>query len=238
MKDKIKNFLLFLKYGYKSNSTRYKKYLTNKGIKVGNETYFHSPWTINIDTQRPWMIEIGDNVCITEGVTILQHGYDWCVLQKKYGEVLGSCGKVKIGNNVFIGVKTTILKGAQIGDNVIIGANSLVNKKLEANAVYAGNPAKYIMSIDEYMEKRKKRQLEEVELLITEYYNHYKKYPNKELLREFFWLFEPRDKKLNHIFEEVNQLGGNEEFSTNIFKSTKPIFNGYEKFLEYIKGKQ
>ena len=34
------------------------------------------------------MIEIGDNVSITEGVTILTHGYDWSVFKGKYGDVL------------------------------------------------------------------------------------------------------------------------------------------------------
>lgn len=48
---------------------------------------------MKIDTQRLWMIKIGNNVCFASGVTILQHGYDWCILQKKYGQVLGSCGK-------------------------------------------------------------------------------------------------------------------------------------------------
>lgn len=47
---------------------------------------------------------------LQHGVSILQHGYDWAILQKKYGEVLGSSGKVIIGDNVFIGTKTTILK--------------------------------------------------------------------------------------------------------------------------------
>lgn len=120
MNKNIKNILLKIKYGYKATSDAYAKYLKSKGIKIGNNVKFYSPWTINIDTQRGWMIEIGDNVHITMGTTILQHGYDWCVLQKKYGDVLGSCGKVKIGNNVFIGVNCTILKGADIGDNIII----------------------------------------------------------------------------------------------------------------------
>ena len=171
--EKIKKIILFLKYGYKSHSKSYKKYLRKKGIKIGDNTYFYSPWSINIDTQRPWMVEIGDNVHITAGVTVLQHGYDWAVIQKKYGEVTGSSGKVKIGNNVFIGTKTTILKGVTIGDHVIIGANSLVNKNLPDNGVYAGNPARFIMTLDEYYQKRKNEQLSEAKQLVQEYYKYY-----------------------------------------------------------------
>lgn len=237
MKKRIKELILFFKYGYKSTSQKYYKYLAKKGIKLGKNVKFYSPWTINIDTQRPWMIEIGDNVHITLGVTILQHGYDWCVLQKKYGDVLGSCGKVKIGNNVFIGVNTTILKGAEIGDNVIIGANSLVNKKLESNGVYAGSPARYISSLDEYYEKRKKKQEEEAKKLVKEYKKRYGKYPPKETLREFFWLFEPRENNENLCkeFKDVFLLEGNKNKSTKRFMETENKFNGYEKFLEVIE---
>ena len=102
------------------------------------------------------MIDIGDDVKITRGVTILTHGYDLAVLRNVYDHTLGSSGAVKIGNNVFIGVHSTILKGVTIGNNVIIGAGSLVNKDIPDNCVAAGVPAKVIMSLDDYYEKRKK----------------------------------------------------------------------------------
>lgn len=128
---------LFL-FGHKSSSERYVAWLRKQGVKVGDHTHFYTPWEISVDAQRPWMIEIGSHVHITMGCTILQHGYDWAVLQKKYGEVLGSYGKAKIGNNAFIGQKTIVLKGVQIGDNVIVGAKSLVNRPLAPNGVYVG----------------------------------------------------------------------------------------------------
>lgn len=86
------------------------------------------------------MIEIGDNVSITEGVTILTHGYDWSVFKGMYGDVFGSAEHVKIGDNVFIGINSTILKGVTIGSNVVIGANSLINKDVPDNCVVVGNP--------------------------------------------------------------------------------------------------
>lgn len=233
----IKKLALYIKYQYKGSSKSYYNYLKKKGIKLGENVRFYSPWSISVDIQRPWMIEIGDNVHITSGVKILQHGYDWAVLQKEFGEVLGSCGKVRIGNNVFIGVNTTILKGTEIGDNVIIGANSLVNKKCKSNSVYAGNPARYIMSIEEYYEKRKEKQLEEATLLVTEYYKKYQKYPPKDILREFFWLFENRKSKLCDSFENVLDLENNGKKSRKVFYETKPMFKGYDEFLKYIQNK-
>lgn len=233
MKDKIKTFLLYLKYNYKATSKSYVYYLRKKGIKIGENTNFYSPWTISVDIQRPWMIEIGDNVHITSGCNILQHGYDWAVIHKLYGEVLGSSGKVRIGNNVFIGTKTTILKGVTIGDNVIIGANSLVNKDLKSNGVYAGNPARFIMSIDNYYEKRKNKQLIEAKELVKEYFKVYKEIPKKELLREFFWLFENKEEDLIEEYKKVICLSGNSKESYVKFKENKPIFKDYNEFLKF-----
>ena len=53
-------------------------------------------------------------------------------------------GGVKIGKNVWIGTKSTILDGVTIGDNAIIGAHSLVREDVPAGSVVAGTPAKLI----------------------------------------------------------------------------------------------
>jgi acetyltransferase-like isoleucine patch superfamily enzyme len=51
---------------------------------------------------------------------------------------------VNVGNNVWIGYGACILRGVTVGDNAIIGANSVVTKDVAANAVVAGLPAKVI----------------------------------------------------------------------------------------------
>ncbi len=60
---------------------------------------------------------------------------------------LQSKGEVKIGNNVWIGDKVAVLAGVTIGDNVVIGANSVVTRDVPSNCVVAGIPAKVIKSM-------------------------------------------------------------------------------------------
>jgi acetyltransferase-like isoleucine patch superfamily enzyme len=54
---------------------------------------------------------------------------------------------VKIGDNVFIGTRSIILKGVTIGENSIIGAGSVVTSDIPANSIAAGNPAKVIRAL-------------------------------------------------------------------------------------------
>ncbi len=58
--------------------------------------------------------------------------------------ILFSKGPVIIGNNVWIGEKAAIMPGVVIGDNVIVGANSVVTKSIPANCIVVGCPAKII----------------------------------------------------------------------------------------------
>ena len=54
---------------------------------------------------------------------------------------------VIIGNNVWIGGNVNVLPGVTIGDNVVIGAGSVVNKDIPSNSVAVGNPCKVIKEI-------------------------------------------------------------------------------------------
>lgn len=76
----------------KYNSETYLNYLRRRGAKIGERTVIFAPDRTIIDMTRPWLIDIGNDVQITAGVTILTHGYDWAVLKGVYGEILGSGG--------------------------------------------------------------------------------------------------------------------------------------------------
>lgn len=234
----IKDFLKTIIYGSKANSDSYIDYLRSKGMSIGNNTTIYVPTKTSIDETRPWMIEIGNNVNITEGVTILTHGYDWSVFKVKYGDVLGSAGKVTIGNNVFIGMNVTILKGVTVGDNCIIGAGSVLTSGgvYPENSVIVGNPGRVIGNIDSYREKIISRQLKEAVECYKSYKNSFNKVPPQEIFREFFWLFGERDEsKLSGAFFDIMHLEGNYELSLKRWSDTKPTFDSYEEFVSYCE---
>ena len=230
----INKIIRRLFYGNKADSKAYIEYLRGLGMKIGEETTIYVPTKTQIDITRPWLITIGSNVKITEGVTILTHGFDWSVLKGVYGDILGSEGGVAIGNNVFIGMKSTILKGVHIGNNVIIGANSLVNKDIPDNCVAAGNPCKVIMGLEEYHEKRKASQVAEAKELVQLYRERYGREPDEKALHEFFWLFTDGNDELPECWESMMKLGGNYEYTKEQFKKNNKKFKDMDEFLKQI----
>ena len=54
----------------------------SQGAKIGERVNIYAPNKTLIDMTRPWLIDIGNDVQITEDVTILTHGYDWAVLKR------------------------------------------------------------------------------------------------------------------------------------------------------------
>lgn len=70
--------------------------------------------------------EAGKNLRIGPGVVVGRNGIDFPV----------------IGNNVFIAANSTVIGNIKIGDNVIVGAGSVVTSDLPSNGIYFGNPAK------------------------------------------------------------------------------------------------
>ena len=57
-------------------------------------------------------------------------------------------GAPTFGNNVYIASNSTVVGGVHIGDNVIVGAGSVVTQDLPGNGVYVGNPARFIKPVD------------------------------------------------------------------------------------------
>jgi serine acetyltransferase len=204
-------------------------------VSIGNDCTIYSPKNTTIDVQYPSLISIGDNVKIAQGVIILTHDFSWSVIKRKTGAIFGACGKVEIGNNVFIGMNSVILRNVKIGDNVIIGAGSIVSKDLQSNGVYAGNPARFIMSVDDFIKKREGRQLEEAVCLAKAYYERFNKKPNPEIFHEFFMLFSNEEQvKSNKCFSNKMDLCGNRDDSFEYIKKNNiQKFKSFDDFWDY-----
>lgn len=139
---KLKSF--YRKYFW--SCEKYAKYI---GVKIGENCkiatiYFGS---------EPYLIEIGNHVQITQDVRFSSHG-GARVLREEYPEC-DFFGKIKIGNNVYIGNSSIILPGVVVGDNVLIGAGSIVTKSIPDGMIVAGNPARIVGETKDFVEKIK-----------------------------------------------------------------------------------
>lgn len=128
--------------------------LIKRGLKIGEN--FGRMGGVIIDPIHCYHITIGDNVTLAPRVHILAH--DSCTYH-----FLGKtrAANVTIGNDVFVGAGSIILPGVHIGNRVIIGAGSVVSKDIPDNSVAAGNPARVISGIDEYLKKEQSKMIPE-----------------------------------------------------------------------------
>ncbi|MBC8032767.1 MAG: acyltransferase [Chitinophagaceae bacterium] len=94
-------------------------------------------------------IEIGNDVMIGASCRIWDtdfHPLD-PVLRAQTPNENFKTAPVTIGNNVFIGAFSIVLKGVSIGDNSVIGAGSVVTRSVPANEIWGGNPAVFIKKL-------------------------------------------------------------------------------------------
>lgn len=101
-----------------------------------------------IDTLFPQFVEIGDFFISAPGSVILAHDASPLYFSGKY-----RVQKTKIGNKVFLGANSVVLPGVTIGDNVIIGACTIVTRDVPSNSVVIGNPGRVVGAPNEYCDK-------------------------------------------------------------------------------------
>lgn len=130
------------------NNDQYLERLKGRGLKVG--VNFNMQKDVILDDSHCWLIEIGDNVTMAPRVHVLCHD-----ASTKHHIDYTSIGKVFIGDNVFIGANSIIMPSVSIGSNSIVGANSIVTKDIDENTVVYGSPAKFVCSVEEYISKSK-----------------------------------------------------------------------------------
>lgn len=135
-----------------SGITIMRQHYSLSGINFGEKIHLGR----DIDLDFTGGLTIGNGVNILEGVKILTHGHDFFGHYNDDELIEGSNRAyktpLKIGNNVIIGARSFIMPGVkEIGENSIISAGSIVTKKVPANCIVAGNPAKIVAQLESGM---------------------------------------------------------------------------------------
>lgn len=122
-------------------------YYRRRGVKIGKNCLIcSSPMT-----KESFLIEFGDNVTVSTNVTFITHDNSVKLL---FPDKSDCFGRIKIGNNCFVGENATILYGVTLNDKIIVAAGSVVTKSfMQSNIIIGGNPAKVISSWDIFKKK-------------------------------------------------------------------------------------
>ena len=124
-------------------------------LTIGSRTFIGKSFLVCADE-----IEIGDDVMVSWGVTILDHDSHNLEFSKRADDVLNWCAgikdwthvkvlKVQISNKVWIGCNAIIIRGITIGEGAVIAAGAVVTKDVPPWTIVAGNPAKIIRELSE-----------------------------------------------------------------------------------------
>lgn len=150
------------KYDYVNTDIYMKKYvkwLASNGMDISKEVKYISP-DAYFDGYDYSKIHVGSNVTISMQVMLLTHDFSLTTAlatqEKRIKRHDGEYYKISdiyIGNDTFIGARASILPGTKIGNNVIVGACTVVKGAIPNNSIVIGNPCKIIAQTDEYAKK-------------------------------------------------------------------------------------
>ena len=98
LKYRINRLRRRLLYSYRAETLRYIRRLNRLGAKIDESVSMSVPESVRLDETTPWMLEIGKNVYIAEGVKIMTHDASWMVLAGEDGIARGHIAPVSIGD--------------------------------------------------------------------------------------------------------------------------------------------
>jgi maltose O-acetyltransferase len=141
---KVKIAILYLR------GERPLQWYVERGLRIGERCELERPF--ELDPSHCWLVEIGDDVTFAPDVHVIVHDASTkgCVAHTRLAPV-------RIGSRVFVGARTTILPGVTIGDDVLLGAGSVVSGDIPSGTVAAGNPARVLGTLESYYAKTRER---------------------------------------------------------------------------------
>lgn len=113
-------------------------------VHFGNLVYANFNLTMVDDTH----IYVGDYTMFGPNVTVVTAGHP--IMPELREKAYQYNFPVRIGRNCWIGAGALIMPGITIGDNVVVGAGSVVTKDLPSNVVAVGNPCRILREIGDY----------------------------------------------------------------------------------------
>jgi len=134
---------LVLRWRRLRDELRYDRY---QGLNIGSGCQYTLE---NLDGIAPQLIKIGEDCILAPQSVVLTHDASLVPTTGKY-----LFKPVEIGNRVFIGYGAVIMPGIHIGDDVVVGSNSVVTKDIPTGVVVAGVPAKILCETTELARRR------------------------------------------------------------------------------------
>lgn len=109
-------------------------------LRIGDKCTFARRDSVNCYLD----VEIGDAVLVADDVYVSDFDHRYADLTVPIKDQGITKERVRIGNDVWLGTKATVVRGVTIGDGAVVGANAVVTRDVPAYGVAVGNPARVI----------------------------------------------------------------------------------------------
>lgn len=115
------------------------RFLRRQGVRIGENCLIYTTFF----STEPYLVRIGDRVAVSSGVHFATHDASGHLFDDHPD--MDVFGEIHVGDNTYIGINCTILMGARIGANCVIGSGSVVRGTIPDGSVVYGNPARVVM---------------------------------------------------------------------------------------------
>ena len=117
------------------------------GMKVGDRCRLYS---LSVAAE-PELVELGNGVIVSGDVMFVTHDGAIFTALDRFPDVNGHYGRIRIGDDCFLGMRAIVMPGVELGANCVVAAGAVVMDSFPPNSVIAGNPATYVAPTAMYL---------------------------------------------------------------------------------------